>query len=136
MITCHYCKTKLKTREDLMIHRKKVHREKVSICRHFIEGKCYFENDECWFIHDTPVAMFKCAFCDKEFPIKTDLMNHRKKEHKLNVKQCMKARSGECNYNMNCWHTHEEVENVNQNQELFDKMFLHNGKIYTSNSES
>ena len=80
--------------------------------------------------------MFKCAFCDKEFPIKTDLMNHRKKEHKLNVKQCMKARSGECNYNMNCWHTHEEVENVNQNQELFDKMFLHNGKIYTSNSES
>ena len=69
MITCHYCEAKLKTKGDLLIHRKKIHREKVSICRH---------KDECWFIHDTPVVKFKCAVCNKEFPIKTDFMKHRK----------------------------------------------------------
>ena len=125
IITCHYCKAKLKTKEDLMIHRKKVHREKVSICRHFIEGNCYFEIDECWFIHDTPVAMLMCTFCDKEFHIKTDLMNHRKYEHEEKMKSCKKASRGECPYNTNCWYKHKEVEivNQNQNQEMFDKLF-------------
>ena len=28
MITCQYCEAKLKTKEDLMTHRKKIHREK------------------------------------------------------------------------------------------------------------
>ena len=28
MITCQYCEAKLKTKENLMIHRKKIHREK------------------------------------------------------------------------------------------------------------
>ena len=49
MITCHYW--------DSMLHRKMVYRENVRKCRHFIDWKCYFDKDDCWFIHDTPVAI-------------------------------------------------------------------------------
>ena len=79
VITCHHCKEKFKTKDSLMVHRKKVHTERVSVCSNFRDGTCYFKTDKCWFIHTKPSVMFKCTCCGKEFPIKSDLMKHRKR---------------------------------------------------------
>ena len=49
MINCHNW--------DSSLHRKMVYREKVRKCRHFIFGKCCFDKDDCWFIHETPVTI-------------------------------------------------------------------------------
>lgn len=125
LISCHYCEVKLKTKDDLMKHRKEFHRERVSICRNFIDRKCYWA-DSCWYIHENPTVMFKCAFCDKEFHIKSELMNHIKRKHKSKVKKCYKSANRECKYD-NCWYMHDDIENVveneNENQELFGKIF-------------
>ena len=123
-ITCNYCQEKFKTKDSLMVHRKKVHIERVSICSNFLNGTCYFESDDCWYIHTKPSVMLRCTFCEKEFPIKSELMRHRKKEHSSKIKLCFKSVNGECLYQNNCWYKHEEnQDHQNQNQELFNKNF-------------
>ena len=71
--------------------------------------------------------MLKCTLCAKEFPIKTELMKHRKKEHSSKIKLCVNFLNGECPYNRNCWYKHEEIkdqtDDQNGNQELFNKIF-------------
>jgi hypothetical protein len=56
-ITCNYCKEKFKTKDSVMVHRKKVHVERVSICSNFLNGTCYFETDDCWYVHTKPSVM-------------------------------------------------------------------------------
>ena len=124
-ITCNYCQEKFKTKDSLMVHRKKVHIERVSFCSNFQNGTCYFESDDCWCAHTKPSVMLRCTFCEKEFPIKSELMRHRKKEHSSKIKLCFKSVNGECLYQNNCWYKHEENQDhtENQNQELFNKIF-------------
>ena len=102
LITCHYCNEKFKTKDSLMVHRKQVHIERVSVCSNFLEGTCFFKTDECWYIHTKPSVLFKCNCCEKEFPIQSELMKHRKKEHSSKVKLCVNSANGECLYKINC----------------------------------
>ena len=101
VITCHHCKERFKTKDGLMVHRKKVHTERVSVCSNFLDGTCYFKTDKCWYIHTKPSVIFKCTCCGKEFPIKSELMKHRKEEHSLKVKLCANSANGEWLYNIN-----------------------------------
>ena len=110
VITCNYCREMFKTKDSLMVHRKNEHMERLSICSNFLDGTCYFEADNCWYIHTKPTVMLKCTFCAKEFPIKTELMKHRKKEHSSKIKLCVNILNGECPYNRNCWYKHEEIQ--------------------------
>ena len=77
-IACNYCQEKFKTKDSLMVHRKKAHINKVSICSNFVNGTCYFTKDECWYIHTKPIVMLRCTFCEEEFATKSELMRHRK----------------------------------------------------------
>ena len=99
--------------------------QRVSICSNFLNGTCYFGTDDCWYIHTKPSVMLRCTFCEKEFPIKSELMRHRKKEHSSKMKLCINSVNGECPYKSNCWYKHEENQDhtENQNQELFNNIF-------------
>ena len=84
-IICHFCGDNFKMKEDLMIHRKNAHKEKVNYCRYFSSGNCVFGDDACWYSHsrsdtDKSVTEFKCSICEKEFKVRSDFMHHRKQK--------------------------------------------------------
>ena len=115
-ITCNYCHERFKSKDCLMVHWKTMHIERVSICINFLNGTCYFKSEDCWYIHTKPSVMLKCTFCEKEFPIKSELMRHRKMKHSSKIKFCINSVNGECPYKFRCWYKHEH-----QNQDVFNK---------------
>ena len=50
-IQCNLCDSTLRSKPDLMQHRKKQHRESVKHCRDDKSGNCRFDEKKCWFIH-------------------------------------------------------------------------------------
>jgi hypothetical protein len=97
-----------------MIHRKKVHSEKVNLCLYFSEGNCHF-GDSCWYSHDQSIIKslteYKCNIWEKIFKTKSVFMNHRKDEHSRNVTICRNAINGTCHFGMGrCWFKHNEME--------------------------
>ena len=134
-IVCHHCGFKLKTKKELMVHRKELHKEKVGPCRYFLEGKCEFSDADCWFSHEKnnsgkKLQVYTCSFCGKVFKMRSDFMHHRKQEHNKNVPICKNELNGTCQI-QNCWYNHSEIkmsdENnedlSNQNQEIITKLF-------------
>ena len=133
-IACHYCGNHFKNKDDLMIHRKKSHEERVTRCRFFMEGKCTF-GDECWYSHKTnarkTVTEYTCKICEQVFKFKAEFMKHKRHEHVESVPVCRDALNGTCHFgNTKCWFKHEEIENFdgnengnNFNQEVIDKIF-------------
>ena len=49
---CFDCGEDFDSKNDMMLHRKRQHKEKVIICRKFVQGQCRL-NTECWFTHPT-----------------------------------------------------------------------------------
>ena len=64
-----------------MIHIRTMHPETVKTCKFFINGKCDFPDNVCWFMHtkistsSSPqmLKQFKCGFCEMTFPEKAQL---------------------------------------------------------------
>ena len=83
-IPCNICEQKFVIKWNLMNHRKKIHFQTVELCRYFLEDKCDFPDDICWFRHDLKekekvlAQDFKCGLCKKIFRTKSNLMYHRK----------------------------------------------------------
>ena len=132
-ISCYYCGNNFKSKEDLMVHRKKAHVEKVGLCKFFAEGHCERAGD-CWFRHDkTAEKEFKCILCDKIFKTRYDFMHHRKNEHPEIVPEC-KENYGKCKLGVTkCWFIHNDggidegnniVENSHdKNHKMIEKLF-------------
>ena len=49
---CHTCREGFKSRHEMMIHRKTMHREKVRKCTNFITNSCPYLSSSCWFLHE------------------------------------------------------------------------------------
>ena len=64
-LSCHYCGNNFKTRNDLMMHNKRNHTEKVQLRRNNVEYKCDFGDNMCWFIHDNVQSLYACSVCKK-----------------------------------------------------------------------
>ena len=121
------------------MHKKSDHKDKVSICMHFSFGNCTYSDVDCWFFHGTDLQAcegpnFNCSFCDKIFTKRSEVMKHRKTEHRLFVPLCRHAMYGACIFSEEtCWFVHDgekvrnESENndkiIKYNQEVFDKLF-------------
>lgn len=45
--TCNQCEKIFNHRQDLMMHKKGEHREKVAKCRHFVTGQCNLKEKSC-----------------------------------------------------------------------------------------
>ena len=110
-IKCKNCGNEFSTKNKLMIHRKVEHPETVAACRNNLEGKCRYEADLCWWNHRKgEETKIECFFCDEIFKTKTQVMNHRKKEHLKTVKPCLQFQAKKCQYNDNeCWFKHGNI---------------------------
>ena len=113
MIKCRNCDKSFTIKSDLMVHRKSAHKHTVALCRNYPARKCNFSADECWWNHaEGEDKTIECYFCDKSFQNRTQVMMHRKKEHRKTVKPCTKDVESNCSYEKDlCWFLHKE-ENV------------------------
>ena len=112
---CVQCEKKFKMLKDLMTHKKKKHKQNVSICWNFSNGVCPFE-DLCWFKHEitsneskreSDIKSTKCTICVKTLRDKKDFMMHRKNEHEENLEKCKLFQKGNCTYNEKCCFSHK-----------------------------
>ena len=132
--SCHHCGNFFKSEDNLMAHDKKNHIEKVQPCKNYLAGECDYGDQDCWFIHDLNLQKssreYTCSFCKKGFILRSDLMLHKKQEHKESVSKCKNTVN--CQY-VNCWYIHSE-QNItngeiakenekNTNQDISEKLF-------------
>ena len=137
--TCKHCEENFHSKWDLMDHRKKNHPEKCRLCKNFVEGKCHFSDDTCWYRHYLKeyekLKEFKCGLCDKSFKLKDNFMEHRKKNHINIVPICKSYKEdhfpmqGLCIFDDKCWYKHEEdiaendiEDNDNNSPEMITRM--------------
>ena len=134
LIECKYCGKQFNSKSEFMHHRKNDHSGTVAYCRNNVVGKCPFADDACWWRHDNEVTAsdnISCFICDKTFNTKSEMMKHRKRDHKQIVKVCEKFKEQLCRYKSDsCWYSHEEEvdknesgkeERVNNSQSVFQK---------------
>jgi hypothetical protein len=114
---------------DLMIHKKKEHREKVSICWNYSAGKCELGDSVCWFLHTNTYKSSEvdCNICGKIFPNIKYFLKHKKIDDVTSVEECKNERSGSCKYGVqNCWYRHNSQTNNKENNvnlEVIEKLF-------------
>ena len=51
-IECFFCDEKFESRALVMMHRKRVHSKTVKLCSQFMNLKCNFGEESCWFKHE------------------------------------------------------------------------------------
>ena len=119
---CKFCDEEFVGKYHLMMHTRKDHKDKLSICwNHQSECK-YYPN--CWFSHEAIENLhsqqFNCNSCNDLFRTKGELLTHRKKHHPEVVSTCKNILNGQCRYgDEKCWFIHNlgNKENNNENEE-------------------
>ena len=51
---CYICSKTFQTKREMMGHRKRYHANMIKPCQKFIQGRCPFQNEFCWFNHNEP----------------------------------------------------------------------------------
>ena len=130
---CKFCDEEFPFLNELMMHKKLKHIEKVSFCSNFATSSCIYGDLKCWFVHepeDTQTEVFKCKSCEREFCSAPEFLRHRKIEHLQSVPICKKYKSEECTFgNKKCWFRHETDENNEVKDEINDKKFENNETV-------
>ena len=49
---CNKCEEVFRSKSDFMYHKKAKHKNYVPECRNNLQGTCWFDEKNCWFIHD------------------------------------------------------------------------------------
>ena len=117
MIKCKACEQSFKEKKNLMLHRKKEHPNLVAPCKKLAEKSCIYTEESCYWRHtvgskEEPVT--NCYICGNAFKSKSELMQHRKKEHSHTVKVCEKFKEGRCRFvETFCWFKHYITGGVN-----------------------
>ena len=113
-LKCKNCEKEFSTKSMLMHHRKLEHPNTVATCRNYLEEKCVFSTDKCWWIHrERDQAKIECYFCEKTFDTKSKVMTHKKKEHIKTVKPCQLFLEFKCERGDEvCWFKHENLCNL------------------------
>ena len=145
VITCKTCGDKFSTKWSLMNHRKAKHINTVAFCRNKLEGKCDFADEKCWWNHaEKSTDNIQCFICNHVFETKTQMMIHRKNEHKEIVKCCSQFQQGTCRFrNDSCWFLHElegfteakEFDRTSKKQEQVFRKVLKPTKPPSKNQE-
>ena len=111
VIYCKHCGEQFAEKWSLMNHRKEKHPDAVAVCQNYLENKCKFSSKECWWNHDSRRTKSEmCCFnCQRTFKTKSEMMQHRKQEHKSIVKMCSNFQQNSCRWSTSyCWFLHEE----------------------------
>ena len=112
-VYCDYCNKKFETKNTLMYHRKSDHKDKINMCRYFLNGGCAFDAKTCWYSHVSnqtggqQIKEFICSECKEKFNMKVEFMKHKKNNHPTNIQICMKHKKGFCQFGDRCWFKHE-----------------------------
>ena len=124
---CYTCNKEFSSYWHLMNQRKTEHPSNKK-CRYFLNEMCRFDADTCWYKHETESIRNvqesnsfenSCKDCDKRFMSKSDIMKHRKSEHKGKVSRCRDFLQGKCSLADNaCWFSHDEKENEAEDNEF------------------
>ena len=114
-IICNNCGESFPSKTNLLSHRKSKHGETVAICRKYLEGRCPFSIEKCWWNHkqmgETKASSFNCYVCSETFGTKTNMMQHRKRYHRELVSKCNNFSQNKCIFaETSCWFLHEEKE--------------------------
>ena len=105
-----------------MEYRKEEHSSHKT-CRYYIKGECLFSSDECWYLHENTNTEEEsnaqkdetCFGCQKTFPTKYDLMDHKKKSQPCKT-PCSKFQAGNCDRSsQNCSFKHILINNPGTN---------------------
>ena len=117
---CYTCKKEFSSYWHLMNHRKMEHPSNKK-CRYYLNEMCRFDAETCWYKHEaesmenvqeSSSIENSCKDCGKTFLSKSDMMKHRKSEHKSKVSRCRDFLQERCNLSENaCWYSHDEKEN-------------------------
>jgi hypothetical protein len=112
-IKCRNCGELFTSKWNLMNHRKCEHMNNVAYCRNYLQGKCDFADNICWWNHAEKVVssedQIHCFICNKVFTSKPLMMTHRKKHHPDIIRPCTQYQNNECRFlNESCWFKHEK----------------------------
>ena len=110
--TCHSCKEEFRTKNNLMMHKKKSHPENCMLCEHFVSGECTRDKD-CWYLHEQSDSLqtHECYICKDAFRTKNAVMIHKKQTHPETCKPCERFENGDCTKVDECWNIHEKQIN-------------------------
>ena len=131
LVKCKLCAKTFETKTSLMVHSKKEHTEKTSVCWNFLADKCDLGDDFCWFIHSedsrkAEFSSFNCNLCEKIFENINDLLHHKKREHVTRVKECNNSVDNTCRFgDQHCWFRHDNQKKVviNDKQDVTEQIF-------------
>ena len=100
-IPCDFCSDIYVTHEEKTMHEIKEHKSKLSN---------YDPSPPLDPISQKVEKTFTCKFCNNMFKTKHLLMKHSREEHEENTSKCWNFQSSECEYQDNCWFSHEKEE--------------------------
>ena len=101
-IKCFNCDEQFDEHWNLMKHRKLKHITLTRPCKNFLEGKCRFTSEVCWWRHAKPSTETNpnhpviCRVCEKSFANRSEMMKHRKGEHSQLCRPCQGFLKGSC----------------------------------------
>ena len=135
--SCNFCDESFPTLNDLMMHKKEKHIEKVSFCWNFSTNTCVWGDEKCWFVHEPEPETFndfRCDICNKEFNLPSEFLKHRKIKHEDTVPICKNFKTGKCIHGSEkCWFKHEvdgtvkepekDINEKLENNEVVQKIF-------------
>ena len=128
VIKCKHCGDQFSAIWNLMNHRKEKHENFVRPCKNYQDGKCIRTSETCWWRHENVKIVqnltIKCFICNEIFETKSQMMQHRKREHRDKVRSCVNYLQNKCDFlSQSCWFLHDddddkemEVENNEKEQ--------------------
>ena len=106
---CHSCKEEFRTKNNLMMHKKKTHPETCMLCEHYVSGECT-RDTHCWYMHgkSNMLQVHKCLVCKEAFKTKNEAMMHKKQSHPETCILCEQFENGDCTRSNQCLNIHEK----------------------------
>ena len=131
MFKCRNCGEAFNAKPELMIHRKLEHFNAVAPCLSNLNGTCPYTSDMCWWNHEKQSSntnptdeSIKCYFCGITFVNRGTMMIHRKKEHKMAVRNCNLFLNDKCSFTEDsCWFNHGDKETNENKNDSSDSVF-------------
>ena len=140
VIKCKHCDDQFSDIWSLMNHRKLKHADLVAQCKNIkLNGECRFTSEKCWWNHDSKKsnqnAVIQCYICKESFTSKSEMMKHRKREHRSRVRKCSKFSENQCPFlDESCWFLYEG--DVNKEIEIENEKEEQSGNLDKSTFES
>ena len=115
---CKDCGQEFTEKWTMMNHMRDTHGKSKRKCRYKDTNECKHGSIKCWYSHDDESdpqsdsfesVSITCKVCQNSFSSKSQLLKHRKSEHKETVPMCREIKEGKiCRFPEDqCWYRHD-----------------------------